>query len=458
MVVPIERVSSINKSKKIVGNNQTVEFKENSSTIKVIGNNCHIKIQENEGCLKVIGDCCRITVDSGRGCVNYIGNCGKIQLGEGVNESQVTYIGNGTEIMKFVQNSRDSVPLQKPVKIRKNSEKRKCVNLILWEERFQINHDIAANKEAKYPKLAQITGDSSAGLTRNDKSFDAGVKTYNHNFILVATSMTVIPYWMICMEWFKYPYARTIMMGLFWTLILGFNTDDEPTSYEHRFICLTQEDESNKKHKDEESQTEHLRAYSERMHRGFISSTFHVGSEKQRIHPTNNNDEINENHTSTADICEDDIQEEDETINTDEQQQEITKLTTSSTANLLTETARTCSPPNRKKRKRDILRTYHRSNSSSKETQTDPIESDEDSTTSVTCPLRGATPISEQIENKYADGNQTTNPLTDENQQLITVNQINRIAINDNFTAVCRDCLIGVTHASCRNFAENVPG
>lgn len=129
MVVPIERVSSINKSKKIVGNNQTVEFKENPTTIKVIGNNCQIKIQENEGCLKVIGDCCRITVDSGRGCINYIGNCGKIQLGEGVSESQVTYIGNGNEILKFVQNSCDSVPLQNPTKVRKNSEKRKCVNL-----------------------------------------------------------------------------------------------------------------------------------------------------------------------------------------------------------------------------------------------------------------------------------------------------------------------------------------
>lgn len=148
--------------------------------------------------------------------------------------------------------------------------------------------------------------------------------------------------------------------------------------------------------------------------RSFINpSSFARKSETQNTHPINNT--VPENKTQSPAT-----EEEDNTITTCDITEE-TALTTADTDQLFTKNTCTWSPLNKKKGKLDITRIYHRSNSQSKETQTDPSLLDEVTTTPIT------SPAIENIGIKYI----TTNSSMGEH--LIPFTQIDRIFRKNNF-------------------------
>ncbi|XP_019879096.1 uncharacterized protein LOC109607011 [Aethina tumida] len=98
MVVPVDRMSSLDKTKKFVGNGLNITVKTNSRTTLVIGNNCNVDVEENLGSLRIIGDSCRVTVSKGNGRIDYVGNMGKIFIGDNVSDSVVTTVGNQIKV------------------------------------------------------------------------------------------------------------------------------------------------------------------------------------------------------------------------------------------------------------------------------------------------------------------------------------------------------------------------
>ncbi|CAH0557499.1 unnamed protein product [Brassicogethes aeneus] len=98
MVVPIDRMSAFEKTKKYVGNNLSVAVKCNTKKLVVIGNNCKVECEENLGQLRIVGDNNKVIVTSGNGGIEYIGNCGKVCLGDSVLEKNTTFTGNNIKI------------------------------------------------------------------------------------------------------------------------------------------------------------------------------------------------------------------------------------------------------------------------------------------------------------------------------------------------------------------------
>lgn len=121
MVVPTEKLSS-GKTKKIVGNNQTINLEGcTSSNIKVIGNNCSVNVSRNEESIKVIGDSCVVCVKIGSGSISYVGNNGLVKIGEDVSLSRVQCIGSNCKVMKMSQGKYEEVKLPKAKVAKSNS-------------------------------------------------------------------------------------------------------------------------------------------------------------------------------------------------------------------------------------------------------------------------------------------------------------------------------------------------
>lgn len=152
MVVPIERVKKSDKRKQYVGNNLTIDIRNNNSSIQVTGNNCKINLGENTGHIRVIGDNCEINIAKGTSNVDYIGNNGKIDLGEEVDEETITFVGQGGEISSRSKSTDSST---------KEEQKEPCdhsatpsVNISVEDvEEFNSGYPYLSNLHVKVPTI-----------------------------------------------------------------------------------------------------------------------------------------------------------------------------------------------------------------------------------------------------------------------------------------------------------------
>ncbi|XP_017787045.1 PREDICTED: uncharacterized protein LOC108569850 [Nicrophorus vespilloides] len=90
----------------LMGNNQEINLKNNTSNLVVIGNYNSISLESNELSVQVIGDECTLNVANGSGRIKYIGNNGSIFLGDSVTKDLVTSIGNNNKIISKNQTSK----------------------------------------------------------------------------------------------------------------------------------------------------------------------------------------------------------------------------------------------------------------------------------------------------------------------------------------------------------------
>ncbi|KAF7275720.1 hypothetical protein GWI33_011336, partial [Rhynchophorus ferrugineus] len=94
MVVPMyDLPTSVDTTKKYVGNNLNINIGENTLSIVVVGNNCAIKIDNNRGAVKVVGNNCAVLIGKSSGTVKYIGNNGRITLSCDINKENISYCG-----------------------------------------------------------------------------------------------------------------------------------------------------------------------------------------------------------------------------------------------------------------------------------------------------------------------------------------------------------------------------
>ncbi|RZC35863.1 hypothetical protein BDFB_008008 [Asbolus verrucosus] len=85
--------------KKYVGNNLNLNLVgEGKKPFLVVGNNCSVELKQNVSSIKIVGDNCKVDVLSGGGNVVYIGNNGAINLDQSINTEVVTYVGNNGTI------------------------------------------------------------------------------------------------------------------------------------------------------------------------------------------------------------------------------------------------------------------------------------------------------------------------------------------------------------------------